>query len=77
MLTMEKRHQIAMLKLIGARNAVIVVMIAEQAYLIGAGGLALGLVLSNIIFPWFPRRVVIELEGAAPLLRGESFHVSF
>lgn len=61
MLTMEKRHQIAMLKLIGARNRVIVVMIAEQAYLIGAGGLALGLVLANIIFPYFPRRVVIDL----------------
>lgn len=67
MLTMEKRHQIAMLKLIGARNTVIVVMIAEQAYLIGAGGLALGLVLSNIIFPWFPRRVVIEPSDIALL----------
>ena len=60
MLTMEKRHQIAMLKLIGARNRVIIGMIAEQAYLIGAGGLALGLALANGIFPYFPRRVVID-----------------
>lgn len=60
MLTMEKRHQIAMLKLIGARNAVIVVMIAEQSYLIGAGGLLFGLGLSRLIFPYFPRRVVID-----------------
>ncbi|MGX5667998.1 ABC transporter permease [Rhizobium daejeonense] len=67
MLTMEKRHQIAMLKLIGARNTVIISMIAEQAYLIGAAGLALGLVLSNVIFPWFPRRVVIELSDVALL----------
>lgn len=67
MLTMEKRHQIAMLKLIGARNRVIVVMIAEQAYLIGAGGLALGLVLANIIFPYFPRRVVIDPADIALL----------
>ena len=59
MLTMEKRHQIAMLKLIGARNPVIVGMIAGQAFLIGLGGLVLGLALSNAIFPMFPRRVVI------------------
>ncbi|MBB4104441.1 ABC transporter permease [Allorhizobium borbori] len=67
MLTMEKRHQIAMLKLIGARNRVIVAMIVEQAYLIGAGGLALGLVLANIIFPYFPRRVVIDPGDIAQL----------
>lgn len=67
MLTMEKRHQIAMLKLIGARNRVIVAMIVEQAYLIGASGLALGLVLANIIFPYFPRRVVIDAGDIAQL----------
>lgn len=61
MLTMEKRHQIAMMKLIGARNSVIVGMIALQSYLIGAGSLLLGLVLSHLIFPYFPRRVVIDL----------------
>lgn len=67
MLTMEKRHQIAMLKLIGARNAVIVGMIAQQAYMIGAGGLALGLGLSHLIFPYFPRRVVIDLPDICML----------
>ncbi|WSH69740.1 FtsX-like permease family protein (plasmid) [Rhizobium ruizarguesonis] len=60
MLTMEKLHQIAMLKLIGARNSVIVAMIAQQSFLIGAGALALGLAMSKFIFPFFPRRVVID-----------------
>lgn len=60
MLTMEKRHQIAMLKLIGARNSVIVRMIAEQSYLIGAGGLVGGIALAKLIFPFFPRRVVLD-----------------
>ncbi|MCC2611104.1 ABC transporter permease [Neorhizobium sp. Rsf11] len=60
MLTMEKRHQIAMLKLIGARNSVIIGMIAEQSYLIGAGGLLLGFALSKLLFPFFPRRVVMD-----------------
>lgn len=67
MLTQEKRHQIAMLKLIGARNGVIVGMISVQAYLIGAGGLALGLGLANLIFPFFPRRVVIDPADIALL----------
>ncbi len=67
MLTMEKRHQIAMLKLIGARNGVIVAMITQQAYLIGAGGLVLGLLLSQLIFPFFPRRVVMAPADIALL----------
>lgn len=67
MLTMEKRHQIAMLKLIGARNSVIVGMIAQQSYLIGAGGLVLGLALAHLIFPYFPRRVVIGLPDIGML----------
>lgn len=67
MLTQEKRHQIAMLKLIGARNGVIIRMIAGEAYLIGAGGLALGLGLSKLIFPWFPRRVVFDTQDIAML----------
>jgi putative ABC transport system permease protein len=40
-LTMEKLHQIALLKLIGARNGVIVSMILQQAALIGISGFAL------------------------------------
>jgi putative ABC transport system permease protein len=60
MLTIEKLHQIAMLKLIGARNSVIVAMIVQQSFLIGAGGLVLGLAMSKLVFPLFPRRIVID-----------------
>lgn len=59
MLTMEKLHEIAMLKLIGADNSVIILMIAQQAFLIGAAGLTLGLMLSRVVFPFFPRKVLI------------------
>lgn len=58
-LTMEKRHQIALLKLIGARNRVIVAMIAEQAVLIGLAGFLLALLLAQLVFPHFPRRIAI------------------
>ncbi len=59
MLTMEKLHEIAMLKLIGADNSVIILMIAQQAFLIGAAGQTLGLMLSQVVFPFFPRKVLI------------------
>lgn len=69
MLTMEKLHEIAMLKLIGADNSVIVVMIAQQAFLIGAAGLMFGVALSQIVFPFFPRKVLI-LPADVALLGG-------
>jgi len=58
-LTMEKLHPIALLKLIGARNSVIISMIMQQAALIGVFGFLLALLLSELIFPHFPRRIAI------------------
>lgn len=66
-MTIEKLHQIAMLKLIGARNSLIISMIVQQAALIGIGGFGLGLILANLIFPYFPRRIVIEPADLAML----------
>lgn len=66
-MTIEKLHQIAMLKLIGARNRVIVAMIAQQSALVGVSGFFLGIGMSYLIFPFFPRRVVIEPSDMALL----------
>ncbi|MGT2437191.1 ABC transporter permease [Bradyrhizobium betae] len=66
-MTIEKLHQIAMLKLIGARNSVIVKMIGQQAGLIGVAGFALALLMSMVIFPLFPRRIVIDIADASML----------
>ncbi|ORE98151.1 ABC transporter permease [Aurantimonas sp. 22II-16-19i] len=66
-MTIEKLHQIAMLKLIGARNSVIVGMIAQQAGLVGVGGFAFGVAASFAVFPFFPRRVVIGTTDLALL----------
>jgi putative ABC transport system permease protein len=59
-LTMDKIHDIAMLKLMGARNGVIVGLILQQALLIGALGFGLAYWLGTFAFPRFPRLVVIE-----------------
>lgn len=59
-LTLDKLHDIAMLKLIGARNGVIVGLILQESLLIGALAYGLAWWLGQRVFPEFPRLVVIE-----------------
>jgi putative ABC transport system permease protein len=59
-LTLDKIRDIALLKLIGARNRVIVGLIFQQALLMGAFGYGLAWLLGQYAFPNFPRLVVIE-----------------
>lgn len=58
-LTLDKLHDIAMLKLIGARNSVIFGLIMQQAILLGGIGFCIAYLLGQWIFPHFPRRVVL------------------
>ena len=66
-LTLDKIHDIAMLKLMGARNSVIVGLILQQALLIGALGYGLAYWLGTFAFPKFPRLVVIEKSDLVQL----------
>lgn len=59
-LTLDKIHDIALLKLIGASNGIIVGLILQQALLMGALGYGLAWWLGTFAFPQFPRLVVIE-----------------
>jgi len=68
--TVEKLHEIAMLKLIGARDGFILSMILEQAVLIGLLAYGSALALSLLIFPYFPRRVVLLPEDLALIFAG-------
>lgn len=58
-LTLDKAHDIAMLKLMGARNSVILSLILQQAMILGAAGYVLAFALGQWLFPLFPRRVVL------------------
>ncbi len=58
-LTLDKLHDIAMLKLIGAKNSVILGLIMQQALLLGGIGFCIAYLLGQWIFPYFPRRVVL------------------
>ncbi len=61
-LTLDKIHDIAVLKLMGARNGVILGLILQQALLLGGIGYVIAHFLGKWVFPYFPRRVVIVQE---------------
>lgn len=58
-LTLDKVRDIALLKLIGARNPVIIALILQQALLMGGGGYALAWWWGRYAFPHFPRLVLV------------------
>jgi putative ABC transport system permease protein len=58
-LTLDKIYSIALLKLIGAPNYVILGLILQQALLLGVLGYAIAYAAGAWLFPGFPRRVVL------------------
>jgi putative ABC transport system permease protein len=61
-LTLDKIHDIAMLKLMGARNMMIAGLILQQALLLGALGFGIAWYVGGFVFPRFPRRVLITSD---------------
>jgi len=66
-LTLDKIRDIALLKLIGARNGVIGGLILQQALLMGAFGYGLAWWIGQYAFPKFPRKVLILQEDLVSL----------
>ena len=58
-LTLEKVHEIALLKLIGAPNRVILSMILQQALFLAMAGYGIAYLVGQKVFPKFPRRVIL------------------
>lgn len=58
-LTLEKTHDLAVLKLMGAPRARLLGLVLQQAWLLGAMGYAVAFALGELAFPMFPRRVLI------------------
>jgi putative ABC transport system permease protein len=58
-LTLDKIHTIALLKLIGAPNTVILGMILQQALVLGVLGYGIAYAIGQRVFPRFPRRVIL------------------
>ena len=65
MLTLEKINQIALLKLIGARDRVIIGLIVQQALWIGVLGYSVAIAISFTLYPNFPRTVLLLPDDLA------------
>lgn len=74
-LTLDKTHDIAMLKLMGARGSMVVGLIMQQALLLGALGYGIACYIGQWLFPLFPRRVLIT-TGDMWVLAGIVFAIS-
>lgn len=61
-MTVAKTHDIALLKLMGARRSVVINLVTLQALLLGGIGYSFAVALSIVAFPHFPRRVVLGPE---------------
>lgn len=69
-MTVAKTREIALLRLMGARTSLVAGMILQQSMLLGFLAYLVALALSQIAFPYFPRRVVVgpqELIGVLVL----------
>lgn len=66
-LTLDKLHAIALLKLIGAPNRVILGLILQQAVVLGILGYAVAYLVGQKLFPMFPRRVVLTNQDLLQL----------
>ncbi len=69
-LTLEKTHDLAVLKLLGAPRPRLLGMILQQAWFLGLLGYSAAYLIGQVAFPLFPRRVVITpmISVAAPAI---------
>jgi putative ABC transport system permease protein len=67
-LTLEKTHDLAILKLMGAPKPRLLGMVLQQSWLLGVVAYAIAFALGQVVYPAFPRRVVITelIAVAAP-----------
>jgi putative ABC transport system permease protein len=66
--TLDKLHEIAMLKLLGAQGRIIYQMILQEALFMGIVGTLAGSGLELLIEPYFPRRVIATYGDIGQML---------
>ncbi len=63
-MTLEKMKEIAIMKLVGIPNSMIVKMILQETVLLGVLAFLFGNLFSHLIYSKFPKRVVLETPDA-------------
>ena len=66
-MTLEKIKEIAIMKLLGVPNSLIIKMIAQETLLMGILAFFFGLIFSHLIYTKFPKRVVLQNPDAIML----------
>lgn len=74
-MTLDKAHEIAVLKLLGAPTSRVAGMVLQQTWLMGALGYAVAVSIGRAAFPHFPRRIVL-LSGTTELVGALVFVVT-
>jgi putative ABC transport system permease protein len=69
-MTLEKTHDLAILKLMGTPRPRLLGLVLQQAWLLGVVSYAIAYGLGQVFFPMFPRRVVLTptIAWAAPVV---------
>lgn len=69
-MSLERTHDLAVLSLLGAGRLRLVGLIVQQAWLLGAVGYAFAFGLGLLIYPLFPRRVLLtpEIQWGTPIV---------
>ena len=63
-MTLEKMKEIAIMKLVGIPNSMIIKMIVQETVLMGVLAFISGMIFSHLIYSKFPKRVVLESPDA-------------
>jgi len=63
-MTLEKMKEIAIMKLIGLPNSLIIKMIVQETLLMGVLAFIAGNIFAHLIYSKFPKRVVLETPDA-------------
>jgi len=58
-MTLDKIHDIALLKLMGAKDRMILGLVMQEAFLLGGIAYVLAYLIGERLFPFFPRRVIV------------------
>jgi putative ABC transport system permease protein len=58
-MTLDKLHDIALLKMMGARDRMILGLVLQEAFLLGGIAYVLAFFLGERVYPFFPRRVIV------------------
>lgn len=61
-MTLDKVHDIALLKLMGAKDRVVIGLVLQEAFLLGGIAYTIAYFIGERLFPFFPRRVIVTTD---------------